>query len=64
VVVVLALVGGCLAFAVPDPVFVLPLLWAVVNQRGFPRSLLLWLAFAILVAGGVVAAVRIFVWDF
>lgn len=64
VVVVLALLGGCLAFAVPDPVFVLPLLWAVVNQRGFPRSLLLWLAFAILVAGGVVAAVRIFVWEF
>ncbi len=64
VVVVLALVGGCLAFAVPDPVFVSPLLWAVVNQRGFPRSLSLWLAFAILVAGGVVAAVRIFVWEF
>ena len=63
-VVVLALVGGCVAFAVPDPVFVLPALWAVVFQRGFPRSCVLWVALAILVAGGVVATVRIFVWEF
>ena len=63
-VVVLALVGGCLAIAIPDPVFVAPLLWATILQRGFPRSCWLWVALAILVAGCVVSVVRVFVWEF
>lgn len=64
VVVLLALVGGCLALAIPDPLFVWPIVWAVILQRGFPRSCWLWLALAILVAGCVVSVVRVFVWEF
>jgi hypothetical protein len=63
-VVILAFVGGCLALAIPDPLFVWPIVWAVILQRGFPRSCWMWLALAILVAGCVVSIVRVFVWEF
>ena len=63
-VVILAFVGGCLALAIPDPLFVWPIVWAVILQRGFPRSCWMWLALAILVAGSVVSIVRVFVWEF
>ena len=64
VVVLLALVGGCLALAIPDPLFVWPIVWAVIFQRGFPRSCWLWLAILILIAACVVSVVRVYVWDF
>ena len=62
--VILALVGGCLALAIPDPIFVWPIVWAVILQRGFPRSIWLWCAILILIAGCVVSVVRVFVWEF
>ena len=64
VVVVLALVGACLTLFLPDPLFVWPIVWAVLLQRGFPRSIWFWLALAILVAGCAVSVVRVFVWQF
>lgn len=64
VVVVLALVGACLTLFLPDPLFVWPIVWAVLLQRGFPRSGWMWIALAILVAGCAVSVVRVFVWQF
>ena len=64
VVVLLALVGGCLALAIPDPLFVWPIVWAVLLQRGFPRSGWMWIALAILIAGCAVSIQRVYVWEF
>ena len=61
---ILALVGGCLAIAIPDPVLPLPLVYGVVLQRGFPRSIFLWLAIGILLGGSAVSVLRIFLWEF
>ena len=61
---ILALVGGCLALAIPDPVLTLPLVWGVVLQRGFPRSAWLWLAIGILLGGSAISVLRIFLWEF
>ena len=61
---ILALVGGCLAIAVPDPVLPLPLVWGCSLQRGFPRSAWLILAIGILLGGSAVSVLRIFLWEF
>ena len=64
VVPILALVGGCLALAISDPVLPLPLVWGVVLQKGFPRSIFLVLAIGILLGGSAVSILRIFLWEF
>ena len=64
VVPILALVGGCLAIAIPDPVLTLPLVWGCSLQRGFPRSVWLWLAIGILLGGSAISVLRIFLWEF
>ncbi len=64
VVPILALVGCCLAIAIPDPVLPLPLVWGVVLQKGFPRSIFLWLAIGILLGGSATSVLRTFLWEF
>ena len=64
VVPYLALVGSCFAIAIPDPVLPLPLVWGVVLQKGFPRSIFLWLAIGILLGGSAVSILRTFLWEF
>ena len=59
--VLLAVVLGGLSAAIPDPILVVPLIWAVVNLKAFP-SVLYVFGLVVALGGGTIAVLRLFVW--
>lgn len=58
---VLSVVVGGLAAAVPDPVLCAPLFWAVLNLKAFP-SVVYLLSLVVLACGATAASLRVYVW--
>ena len=57
---ILSFILTCYAFFVVNPVVVLPLVYGVILQRGFPRSIGLWVALIVLMVGIVLPLLRVF----
>ena len=57
---ILSLILSSYAFFVVNPLVALPLVYAVILQRGFPRSVGLWVALIVLIVGIVLPLLRLF----